>query len=796
MQELKIAFRRLGRRPVRSLAAALALTIGIGSTAAAFTAVDNILLRDLPVDRQDGLVVVWHLDPERGSLRIPFRPQTYDAVARATGILSAVAGFSAWGTMSGVVESDEGDQVLRLVRVAGDFFGVLGARAAVGRLLAESDDQVGAAPVAILSHRAWRNRYGSDLGVLGSTIVLDGVATSVVGVAPEGLDFPQGTEAWVPYRIDYANEQTPHELNIVGRMAPGAGLTTVASDVTAALVTEGPEGWEFLARSTPVVTPLEEEVLGDVRPILLGALAAALLLLVAAVANATLFLLAGGRSLVHELAVRRSLGAPRQRLIGRLMADSVVLGVLGATGAVALAAVVLNYLLPLAPTDLARLESVTVGWRAVGLAGALGLTAAVSTALLAAAALLRVEAGGVLVSGGRTETRSSSFQRATAGIQVALAAVSAVAAVLLLRTVDALNRLEPGLAVEDMTAVSLRMPYTWFEVPQSYLAALNEVVRDLEARPGVRAARPTLGPPLEQRLEVVLAAEGQDEDEVSENPFVAVDAVLPGHFEAMGIRLLAGRGITDADDRPEAAPVVVIDEVLANALWPGEDPVGKRINGFGHFDTWFTVVGVASATRYRELLQPHPRAYYPLRRMGNSPPAALLVRAEEGVPVLALVRDAFERADPAVRVIGAQRMTDALRQPTTGRRFAASVLSSFALGTLLLAALGVYGVFTIFVQERTYELGVRRALGAQRTHLAGLVAVSIARLAAVGATAGLVIGAWASRFIESLLFGVVPTDPATLIVVFIGSLTLAILAGAAPAVRASSIEPALALRSE
>jgi putative ABC transport system permease protein len=345
-----------------------------------------------------------------------------------------------------------------------------------------------------------------------------------------------------------------------------------------------------------------------------------------------------------------------------------------------------------------------------------------------------------------------------------------------------------------MTAVSLRVPYTWFEVPEAYLAALDQVVRDLEARPGIRAARPTLGPPLEQRLEVVLAAEGQDEEEVSANPFVAVDAVQPGHFESMGIPLRAGRGIAQADNRPEAEPVVVVDEVLANALWPGEDPLGKRINGFGHLDTWFTVVGVAAATRYRELLEPHPRAYYPLRRMGNSPPAALLVRAEPGVPVLALVRESFERADPRVRVIDAQHMTDILRQPTTGRRFAASVLTWFAVATLLLAALGIYGVFTIFVQERTKELGIRRALGAQRLRLAGLVATSIIRLASVGAVAGLVIGVWATRFVESLLFGVVPADPATLIAVFTGSLVLALVAGTVPAVRASSTEPAVALR--
>jgi len=796
VHELRIAFRRLRQHPARNLAAALALAIGIGGTTAAFAAVNDVLLRDLPVDRQDELVVVSHLNPERGSLRIPFRPQTYDAVARGSGAME-VAGFSAWGTMPTVIETPDADQALRLVRVAGDFFGVLGTRPAQGRLLESADDRVGATPTAVLSHRAWRSRYASDPGVVGSSVVLDGTATTIVGVAAPGLDFPRGVEAWVSYRVDYASEAAPHELNVIGRTAPEADLATVAADVTATLVAARPEGWELLARSGPVVRPFEDEVLGAVRPVLSAALGAALLLLGAALANATLLLLAGGRAVEHELAVRSSLGAPRRRLIGRLMADAVVLCVVGGAAALLLASATVRYLVPLAPTELAQLEIVAIDWTSVALAGGLSLLAALSTALAAAALMLRRAVGGSLLAGGRAEARRSSlFRGAAAATQVGLAVVSAVGAVLLLRTVAALNRIDPGLAVHDMTAVSLAIPYGWLDVPPSYLDAVEEVVRDLESRPGIHAARPTLGPPLEQRLEVVLTAEGQDEEAVSGNPYVAVDAVLPGHFESMGIPLLAGRGIEEADDRPDAAPVVVVDEVLAGALWPGQDPLGKRINGFGHFETWFTVIGVTAATRYRELLEPHPRAYYPLRRMGNSPPATLLVRAEPGVPVARMVREAFARTDPQARVVDAQRMVDVLREPTEGRRFAARVLVSFAAATLLLAALGVYGVFTVFVQERTRELGVRRALGARRAHLANLVAASLARLAVTGAAAGIVVGIWASRFVESLLFEVAPVDPPTLVGVFAGSLFLAFVAGAAPALRATTAEPAVALRAE
>jgi predicted permease len=376
--------------------------------------------------------------------------------------------------------------------------------------------------------------------------------------------------------------------------------------------------------------------------------------------------------------------------------------------------------------------------------------------------------------------------------------VSAVGAGLLGRTVVAMNRIDPGLSAHDMTAVSLRVPYGWMDVPASYLGALDAVVRDLESRAGVIAARPTLGPPLEQRLEVVLTAEGQDEDAADANPYVAVDAVLPGHLEALGIPLLAGRDLTAADDRPDAEPVVVVDEVLARALWPGQEPIGKRINGFGYFDTWFRVVGVAAGTRYRDFLEPHPRAYYALHKLGNSPPSALLVRSSglgtEAVGRLA--REALERADPRVRVLDARPMADLLRRPTAGRRFAAGVLASFGVATLLLAAVGVYGVFAVAVRERTREMGVRRALGAQRGGIVRLVLTAILKVAGIGALLGLVAALWAGRLVESLLYGVEVNDPMTLGAVVVGCVVLALAAGLVPAVRASAIDPAVSLRSE
>ena len=795
LHEIRLAFRRLGRRPGRGLATALTLAIGVGAATAGFAAVDATLLHDLPVESQDELVVVWQSTPERGSLRIPFRADRYDAVLRRAESFSEAAGVSAWGALPVPVEAGSDSYALRRVTTAGDFFGVLGVEAGLGRLPTGEDDAVGAVATGVLSHAAWTSRYGADPGVIGTTLSVDGTTITVVGVAPVGFDFPHDTELWTPLRRDYAADPGIVELHLVGRMAPGVDAATVASDVSAALSEIGESPGTV---SLPVVTALEEHLLGSVKPVVRAAFGAALLLLLAAAANATLLLLAGGHGAVHDLAVRRALGAERSRLVGRLMADVSLVGAIGTVLGITFAWLILRMLVPLVPPELPRLDLAEVGWRAAAVAVALGLVAVALTGAVAGLSLSGRDAPQQLLGRRSHVGGGSAVRRGVAALQVCLTVVSAAGAGLLLRTVAAVDRVDVGFATRDMTSVSLRAPYTWFEVPETYFATLEEVVRELEARPGVIAARPTLGPPLQQRLEVIVVAEGQDPARLDGNPYVAIDAVLPGHFAALGIPILSGRDLTDADNRPEADPVAVVDEVLARALWPGEDAMGKRISGFGDRDTWFTVVGVAAATRYREFLEPHARAYYPMRRLGNAPPAALLVRSTDLATssVGALVREALAAADPDVRVIEVQALSDALRRPTLGRRFAAGVLACFAGATLLLAALGIYGVFTVSVQERTREMGVRRALGARKLELIRLVLAGILKVALVGAVAGVVTAVWAGRLVESLLYGVVSTDFMTFAAVVLGSLTLAVAAGLAPALRASKVDPAVSLRGE
>lgn len=658
--ELRLALRGFRRSPARGLATALTLAIGVGATTAAFAAIDGVLLRDLPIRDQDEIVVAWQAS-DRTSIELPFSGIAFDVLAQGAGSLTELAGYSAWGALPVLVEMSGGDYSLRASYVAGDFFGVMGARPAMGRLLERADDEPGAVPVAVLSYSVWRTRYGADPAILGTTMVVADQTVTVVGVAPKGLDYPRGAELWYPLRADYANASARGggpELHLIGRMAPGVDRETVAADIAATLAGDA-RVRSFMPDERIVVQSVEEQIVGAVQPVLYAAFLAAMVLLLVAGANATLFLLSGGRAAVHETAVRTALGADGMRLALRLLADASLVGVLACAAGWVFATAGLSVLTPLTPADFPRFESVFVGWRATGFAAIVTGIVAATTAVVAGLALSRLDLRTALMSGGRGGVGGRSrFRRGIAAVQVGLTVVSAVGAGLLVRTVLALESLDPGFSVNDMTAVSLHVPYPWFDVPEEYLSALEEAVSDLESRPGILAARPSLGPPLQQRLEVRLRTEGQTDEEFQGNPWVAVDAVLPGHFRAMGIPIRSGRDFTELDNRSDANPVVVVDESLARALWPGRDALGQRLIGYpGLSEMRFTVVGVAAATRYRELIDVHPRAYYPLRLLGNSPPSAILVRtADNSVPVQELVANAFAAADPQVRVLNARRM--------------------------------------------------------------------------------------------------------------------------------------------
>ncbi len=801
MLELRLIGRRLRRKPLPGFAVVLTLSLGIGAVTAAFSALDGVLVQRLPILHQGEIVLAWHVNPARDHLHIPFNPQAFEVAALGMGSLSAVAGVETAGARPILAVWGGGQLMLNHVRVAGDFFGVLGANPALGRLLGEADDRLGATPAVVLGYDAWIGRFGADPSVLGTTIQYGGRSFLIVGVAPKGLDIPMGTDLWATLRGTFPEwaEEEPKgvELDLIGRRAVGVGPSTIASDLQGVLGTD-PGISSIYSPLQPVVKSLDDHLFGAYRPVLRLAFFAALLLLLTALVNATLLLLAGGPETVRDHAVFRALGANPSRLRWSSMAEAAILGVGGALGGLGLAWVTLQALLPLAPATFPRLDGISLDARGVGFGVSVAL-AAILGAGIAVAVGFSTSASGVLapsLSFGRTGG-GARVRKTLAGFQVVMAGVSAIGAGLLIRSVDAMNRLDFGFDPAGLSVVSLSTPYPFFQVPSSYLLGLEQVVQHLEGQRGISSVRPTLTKPLLSGLDVVFRTENQIFSETGRNPYVAVDAVLPGHFQALGMPVTHGRGFESTDNRPDSDPVVVVNEAASSTYWPGEDPLGKRLFGFPDQDSSWRVIGVVPDIRYRDFFELRPAAYFPLGRMGIVPPRGLLVRSsgEGAASVGSAVREAFSEVDPKVQVLGEDRVVDLLRQPGARQRFGAGVLFIFAGVTILLTVLGIYGVFTALVQDREVELAVRTAVGAERGELVLMVLGEVARIAAAAATGGLLVALAGTRLLNSLLFGVSGFDLLTYTGVAVAAILGALLSGLIPALHASRVDPIRALRS-
>jgi predicted permease len=800
MNEFRLALRRLGQHPKRSATAAFTLALGIGAITAAFAAVDSVLLRPLPVRDQDELVVVRQVDAERGSIRLPFGSASYAALARG---LRSVDGFAAveTRTMEAIAEGADGPYILRQNRVAGDFFGVLGSQPALGRLLDAGDDRVGAPPVAVLSYATWTSRFGQRPDVLGSILRFAGRSFTLVGVAPRGFEIPRAGDVWITLEGALPNwvveDPCCIELDVIARLGDASRSEALSADVSSVLRAD-PTLDPDLASFRTTVTPLDEDLTGSLESLLQIGFAAALFLLVAAIANASLLLLSGAGLAARELAVRKALGAERAQVLFRMLADATLAAALGAAGGLALAWIAVRGVLPLAPADLPRLGQVTVGPAAVVFAILAGLLSAGLAGALAGLTFSRVDVRALLASSGRSQTPSADrVRRPVAALQVALTVVTAVGAGLLVRTVLALDGLDQGLEAENLSVVTLDIPHTFRQVPPAYFGELESVVADLEGRAGVESVLPTLQPPLDVGLAAVLRTPEQTESDAAANPFVWLDAVLPGHFEALGMEIRAGRALTESDNLADSDPVVVVSEATARAFWPGQNPLGRRISGFID-PTWWTVVGVVADTRYSRYLEPTPAAYYPMRRLGTAPPSRLLIRTSDGNArtIRAMVNEAFAGVDARVRVLTVDPVRDLLRSFSARQRFAASVLLLFSGITLFLAFLGVYGVFGLWVDERTREIGIRCALGAQRARIVAWVLRGAVTVALPGAALGILGALFANRLLASLLYGVSPTDAGTFVTVFSIAVAVAAAAALSPALRASGTDPSVAMRHE
>jgi putative ABC transport system permease protein len=800
-QNIRVGVRSLCRRPGFALVAVLTLALGIGLSTAVFTVADALLLRRLPVRDQDRLVVLWGSATDR-AFNYPVDFSDGRELMRSARTLER-AGLFLYNGASPLPIRD-GDEVSRLRRalVSGEFFDVLGVRATLGRALRPTDDVRGAAPVLVLSHAAWQQRFNADPHVLGRRVVMygDGTPYTIVGVMPQGLDYPRGTDFWAPV----VPSMSPEGLSrmgfyVIGRLAPGATPANAAEEMTAFFRRAEASSWE--REHHGVASPWPRLVIGDARPALIAfAAAAGLLLLMACVSVANL-LLVRGFARIREVAVRSALGASRRRIMLQLLTESALLAITGGALGVAVAAAAVECFVAFAPPGMPRLDEIHMN--ATALTGAVAITAVAMMFFSLAPVVLtsRMHLQQVL----RTDTRQSASRRsrlaaeALVAGQLGLALLVLSGAGVITRSLMKLEQAELSLEPSRLLIGEFAMRSDLYGDPSKQRALLERLVPQLEAIPGVRAASPVVAVPFSGTggWDGKLTAEGQSPEEAATNPMLNMEVVTPGYFTTLGIPVLRGRGFTD-QDREDAPLALVVSQSAAQHYWPGNDPIGRRLMMGANLEHTLTVVGIVADARYRDLRDARPSIYFPLRQsFFPFTPTTLAIRTE-GRPteLVATIRRVISESEPGVALASAAPFETFLKEPLAQPRLNALLLVVFAGAAVALAAVGLFGVMATMVRQRTQEFGIRLALGAAPRDLRRMVMRRGLAIGTAGLVPGLLGALVANHLLVALLYEVSPTDGATLVAAAGFLFSVAGLASAIPARFSTRVDPVAALRAE
>jgi predicted permease len=798
--DLRQAARRLRRDLAFTAAALVTLALGIGATAVVFSLVRGVLLRPLPYPDPAALVRVF--ESSARFPRFPVSPLNFLDYAAGTRTLEALGAY----TRQDLELSGAGEPVrLRALLVSPGYFQVLGARPALGRFLDESEMREGAR-VVVISHALWRERLGSDPGVIGTPIRLERQPFTVVGVMEPGFEhvggdyrsLPQGetVDAWWPLPLE-PNERRRgwHYLNVVGRLRTGASAVEAEADlnrVAALLAARLPEtnaGWRVRLR------PLAEEMLGESRTLLFLLTGASGLVLLIACANVTSLLLARATARRREIGVRHALGASRGRLVAYGLAEAGLLVALGGGGGILLARGLLPGLLHLLPSDFPRLHAVRLD------SGVLLFTLAVGAlATLALGLLPAVQAGASDLRsalheetrGGTAGARTLRWRRTIVVAEVTLACGLLVASGLLLRSFARLLDRDPGFRPEGAIAFELVLPEKRYPKPRDVAAFHERLEERLRALPGVAAAGATTALPWTGWDENTGFGIVGDSRTGADEPNARFGTAGPGFFAAAGVRLVRGRLFTSADGF-DAPKVVIVNEALARAYFPGQDPVGRVLE---IWDAKPRIVGVVADVRDAPADDAaHPAFFWP-QSQAAFPATAVVVRGKPEEALLRAVPRVVASLDPELPVAGLRPLDEVAAVAHARRTLLLALVSCFAGLALLLAAVGSYGVLAYSVEQRRHEIGIRLALGASGRRVVGEILGESLRLAALGVGLGLAVATLIGRALSSQLFGISPRDPLALGASAVGLVAVTVLAAAHPAWRAVRTEPAKVLRAE
>jgi putative ABC transport system permease protein len=803
LQDLRYAGRMQLKNPGFTIVAVIALALGIGANTAIFSVVNSVLLRPLPYKDPERLVMVWEDASKFGYPRdTPAAANYVDWRDQNTVFegMSAIADDSFNLTCDGDPERLEGRYV------SANLFPLLGVDPQIGRTFTAAEDQPGSNRVVVLSHALWQRRFGGDHGIVGKPINLNGETYTVVGVMPARFQFPSSDDqVWAPiaFTSEDAANRDRHYLQVLARLKPGTSLEqaqTEMNTIAARLQQQYPESNTDLGAA---VTSLHEHVVGDIKPALLILLGAVGLVLLIACANVANLLLARAAVRQKEIAVRIALGARRQRLIRQFLTESVLLATIGGVFGLVIAYGGLMLLRASIPENIAQTGQISIDLKVLGFTFVVAMITGLIFGLAPAIQAARFNQAETLKEGGRDSATGSSGKRIRGLLvmsEVAVSLVLLIGAGLLINSFLRLRNVDPGFRADNLLTMRVVLPqpkYPDFARREAFYTALVQRVQSIA---GVKSAAVTTNLPLyRQGNSIGVSIEGQPPPPPGQENIVVTRIVSPGYFDTMSIPLLSGRQFTDQDIRTSPR-VVMISEAMARRYWPGQDAVGKRI-GAGRIqrpEDWFQVIGVVKDVRQFELTaDPRPQMYLSYRQMGFFPSDDLVVKTNvDPASLAATVRNAVWEIDKDQPVSNIRTMDEILLQSIARQRFSMLLLAIFAGVALTLAAVGIYGVMSYSVAQRTHEIGIRMALGAQTGAVLKLAVGYGLKLVIAGVAIGLIAAFALTRVMSTLLFRVTATDPTTFTLISLLLVAVAAIASYIPARRAAKVNPIIALRYE
>jgi len=807
--DLRFAWRGLRRAPAFAAAVIVTLALGIGATTAIVSVVNGVLLRPLPFPAPDRLVLVSGQDPQ-GRTPTLFGPdfeEARDGCRLCSGMAAYVTTWPA--NLSGGAEPDR----VRTGRVTANLFSTLGIQPMLGRTFLPTEtgrslfgSSVEATPATavVLGYGLWQRRFGSDPGVIGRTVRVEGDVCTVVGVMPRGFDYPGNAEAWVPVPINAKRDNA--YLRVVARLNPGVTVdeARLAFEASAKAVDAGAPDRRRLTAFA--VTPLQDVLVGDVRPALMVFLGAVGIVLLIACANVASLLLARAAARPKELAIRASLGASRSRIVRQLLAESMLLSVIGGAIGLAVAFWMLRAFVAFGPADIPRLDEVAIDVPMLTFTILLSVVTGLIFGLAPALRLSQTDSSLALQESGTRTAGTVQRQRARQVLvtgEIALALVLLIGAGLLIKSFIQLRQTPLGVEPQGVLTATVTLPEASYRTVDDASRYLQQGIERLGSLPEIRAAGVVSALPL-GRLGARVSGNVSVDGEPAERRGVWPRKLVAGgqYFQAAGIPLLRGRSFDDRD-RADAPPVVIVSDGLARRLWPGQDPLGRRVNVGFRGETWRAVIGVVGDVKQDEPGEPQGPAIYmpygqvkePIRWLMAE--MTFVVRASGAAENAALpLRGALTGLDRDLPLYEISAMTDVVARSTSGPAFYALLLGSFSLLALVLAAAGIYGLIAYGVAQRTHEIGVRLALGARAGQIVRLVVGEGLLLVVAGGAIGLGGALALTRVLSRFLHDVSVTDRLTFGGISLLLALVALVACYIPARRAARIDPSGALRAE